>query len=916
MQSSSHSFLEDLARELWEKHKADFDKLYVILPSRRARIFLIEALKKVATEASWLPTIKSMEDFISEISSLQTADDLELLFDFYQVYKKIEGDKADSLEDFMGWGSMLLYDFNEIDRNLIDPKLLFGYLSEQKAAENWNFGNEELTEYQRKYLDFWNRFIVYHDGLKAVLEEKQKAYQGMLYKEALQRLKHGSDSLLKDELYCFAGFNAFTPAEKAIISEVKLNRKTLFYWDADQYYLSDKLMEAGQFLRPNLGNYESVKWISERLLNEEKEIKIYGISGNIGQAKLLGELLSANLTEKTDLKSKAVILADENLLIPVLESLPEACSPLNITMGYPVKQTAFYSLFYNFFQLFQNAKIKGSIYHRDLFSFMEAPLFGKLHDSGKLKAFLQKLRSEQIIYFSMEKLADELGQELGFIFDGKTDTLEKALQLVELLREKAKLDTLELEILFHFYKLFKKFSELNRSIPLSGQALMNLYRQSVSRSQVSFIGEPLEGLQIMGVLESRTLDFDEIYLLSMNEGILPSGKSQNSLIPFNIKKEFNLPTYKEKDAIFAYHFYRLLQRAKKVHLIYNSGVDPLSGGEKSRFIEQLLYEMPLKNPAVIIEEIRVESEQKQEKLGEEQIKKSEAVIDKIKEKISSGLSASALNTYLTCPLDFYYKYVLGLREDQGQDPEEEMEAALFGNILHDCLEKLYEPADQSEYKITEERIEGFKDNLEMELIQTFKRNGVGQWKSGKNKLVFEVCKHYLEQFLNWEKERVQHKEVIISGIEDEIKWSTSIDLQNGEPLPLTLKGKIDRIESEAGEFRILDYKSGNVDPGKLKIKAVEDILEREDGKFSQLIQLGIYKLLYRSKYQASVDAGIISLKDIKQGILFSEGFDEEDCLMLIRRVIEQMLSKDEVIRHNPKAKYCSFCKDVEKSKAH
>lgn len=916
MQSSNHSFLEDLAKELWEKHKADFDKLYVILPSRRAKIFLIEAFKNVVKEATWLPTIRSMEDFISEISSLQTADDLELLFEFYQVYKKIEGDKADSLEDFMGWGNMLLYDFNEIDRNLIDPKVLFGYLSEQKAAENWNFGDHELTDYQRKYLDFWNRFIVYYDGLKTVLEQKKEAYQGMLYKEALQRLKRESDSLLKDEIYCFAGFNAFTPAEKAVINEVERNKKTLFYWDADQYYLADNLMEAGQFLRSNIDQSRNSLWISERLLSDEKEIKIYGISGNIGQAKLLGELLKNKITDKTDLKSKAVILADENLLIPVLESLPEECSPLNITMGYPVKQTVFYSLFYNFFQLFQNPKVKASIYHRDFFSFMESPLIDKLYETGRLKGVLQKLKSEQRIYLPMKKLAQELGDELGFIFEAENDLLEKGLKLINLLKEKAKLDSLELEILFHFYKLLNKFSELNRSIRLSGQALMNLYRQSVSRSQLSFIGEPLEGLQIMGVLESRTLDFDEIYLLSMNEGILPSGKAQNSLIPFNIKKEFRLPTYKEKDAIFAYHFYRLLQRAKRVHLIYNSGLDPLSSGEKSRFIEQLLYEMPIKNSAIKIEEIRVEAEQKQEKVDEEQIEKSEDVLDKIKEKIGNGLSASALNTYLSCPLDFYYKYVLGLRKDQAQNPEEEMEAALFGNILHDCLEKLYDIGDKSDYKITKEQIEGFSNDLEKVLIQTFKRNEVGQWENGKNKLVFEVCKHYLAQFLKWEKERIQDNEIIIKGIEDEISWSTNLELQNGELLPLTLKGKIDRIESEAGGFRILDYKSGNVDPGKLKIKAVEDILERKDGKFSQLVQLGIYKLLYRSKYASTADAGIISLKDIKQGIMISEGFDEEDCLLMIRRVVEQMLSKDEVIRHNPKAKYCSFCKDVEKSKTH
>ena len=349
MQAEENSFLEKLARELWHSQKENFDKLYVILPSRRARIFLIEAFKKVADGASWLPTIKSMEDFISEISSLQSADELELIFEFYEAYKILEGDKADSLEEFMGWGSILLYDFNEIDRNMIDPDVLFGYLTEQKAAENWNLGREELTDYQQKYLDFWHRFIHYYRALKSSLEDKKIAYQGMLYLEAIESLKTNANEMLRDEIYCFAGFNAFTPAEEEIIKLVKDSKKTLFYWDADEYYLNDKLQEAGTFLRPRIGGDPTAKWVDTQLKEGEKEIKIYGISGNIAQAKLLGELLDSDGHELGDLKRKAVILADENLLLPVLESLPDSQQPLNITMGYPVKQTAYYSFFYSFF---------------------------------------------------------------------------------------------------------------------------------------------------------------------------------------------------------------------------------------------------------------------------------------------------------------------------------------------------------------------------------------------------------------------------------------------------------------------------------------------------------------------------------------------------------------------------------------
>jgi len=914
MQGPENSFLEKLANDLWIGQKENFDKLYVILPSRRARIFFIEAFKKIADGSSWLPTIKSMEDFISEISALQSADELELIFEFYEAYKALEGDKADSLEEFMGWGSILLYDFNEIDRNLIDPDVLFGYLTEQKAAENWNLGREELTDYQQKYLDFWHRFIHYYRALKAALEKKQIAYQGMLYQEAIKNLENKAEGLLKEEIYCFAGFNAFTPAEESIIDLVKVHRKTLFYWDADEYYLKDKLQEAGTFLRSRIGQDNASKWVEKHLIEDEKELKVYGISGNIGQAKLLGELLNSDSNQPTDLKRKAVILADENLLLPVLDSIPKSQCPLNITMGYPVKQTAFYSFFYSFFQLFQKFKGREDLYYRDLFAFLESAFLAKLSDRNDLKAVLKKLRSSQAIYYDIDKLKDTLEPKLTFLFESKKPLIQRALSLVEALKQSGRLDELEMEILFHFYKLFNKLHELEKKTKLSEQALMNFYRQFISRSQLSFVGEPLEGLQIMGVLESRTLDFEEVYILSMNEGILPSGKAQNSLIPFNIKKEFNLPTYKEKDAIFAYHFYRILQRAKRVHLIYNSGIDPLSGGERSRFIEQLLHEIPFKNQKIKISELKVEIPQGLKTLENERIEKTEAILEKIREKLKHKLSASAINTYLSCPLDFYYKYILGLREEASQDPEEDMEAFQFGNLLHDCLEVLYlehqgELLDNKHVKLIENR-------AEKELIEAFKKNEIPQWSSGKNKLVFEVCKTYLKQFFEMERDRLKDGPILIKGIEDEIEWRTALKLPDGEALEVNFFGKIDRIEEQEGNTHIIDYKSGLVNTSELNLKKNETLAEIEGINYSKLIQLTIYKLLYQSKYQDKADAGIISFRNMKAGLMIAEEHGSEESLALISGIVARMLDLNEAFEHNPKAKYCSFCRDVGKSKAH
>lgn len=903
---SEGTFLENLAEDLIQVYKNEGDKLCVVLPSRRAKVFLLEEFKRKMNGAAWLPNILSMEDFITELSSLQPIDDLDLIFLFYEVYKKLDGSKADSLEEFMGWGSILLQDFNEIDRNLINAEELFGYLSEQKAAENWNLGGEELTEYQQKYLAFWHRFIHYYKALKQQLVEKGWAYQGMLYRHALVELEKNPESLLKDQYYVFAGFNALTPAEEGIIKMIQHSRKTSLYWDADQYYLEDKLQEAGKFLSTKLSGKQEEKWIGNRLLTEEKEIRIYGISGNVGQAKLLGELLSSSTHE--DLRKRAVILADENLLLPVLESLPESQKPLNVTMGYPVKQTAFYSFFYSFFQLFQTFKGRTDFYYKNLFAFLGSPILKCICEEAVLQKQIDELRESQHSFFSQKSLEKTIDTKLNYLFDQNESLIHKGLKLIEQLKASDRLDEIELEILFHFYKLFNKLNEQEAKTRLSHGALFTLYRMHISKSQLSFVGEPLNGLQIMGVLESRTLDFEEIYLLSMNEGILPSGKSQNSLIPFNLKKEFNLPTYKEKDAIFAYHFYRILQRAKRVHLIYNSGIDPLSGGQKSRFIEQLLVEMPIKNPKVNIKEIKLKPALSLSQPTEEKIEKTDQIISLIEAKIKSRLSASAINTYLSCPLDFYYKYVLRLEEEVSTDPEESMEASQFGSILHYSLDLLYAEHTNEQEILSLGILEQMQKKIDAALNSAFKKNDLKQWKKGKNKLEYEVCRTYLQQFFKWEEQRLKESEIIILGLEDQIEVAQKIKLANEREIEVKLHGLIDRIEKADGQIQIIDYKSGAVRKSKLKVADWELLLTQSAHDHDKFVQLSFYHLLYKLKYETEARAAILSLKDLSANLMFAEGIEADATLQLIEEVVNNMLNKEIPLAHNPEAKYCKFCK--------
>lgn len=915
------SFLQKLAGHLIAKHGDQLDELVLILPSRRARIFLIEAFKEKSKGASWLPSIRSMEDFIAEISDLQTVDQLDLIFEFYDLYKEIEGKKADPLEDFMGWANILLYDFNEIDRNLIEADLLFSYLNEIKAVELWNPEGEDLTEFQQKYLSFWKKFTIYYQKLKERLIDKKLAYQGLLYKEAIQKIEKCADHLLRHKNYCFAGFNALTKAEEEFIKNIKNHRNVEFIWDGDHYYLNDPVQEAGMFLRKKYRESPDSEWISEGLSKGEKEINIYGISGNIGQAKLLAELLASDESagDKSLLSGldKAVILADENLLLPVLESLPKEVSPLNITMGYPVNQTSYYQFFYNYIHLFQKLgkqdSQSGHLFHKDLFAFLEDALLLKCGESKNLKSSIEKLKLSASHYYPILEVQQQTPDSLKFLFNNDLNLIARMQGLVHLLKESGQLEEIEMEILYHFFKLFNRLEEIHQRLPLEANSLLSIYRQIISRSNLSFVGEPLSGLQIMGVLESRTLDFREIYICSMNEGILPAGKSQNSLIPFHIKKEFKLPTHKEKDAIFAYHFYRLLQRAEKVHLIYNSSVDVLKGGEKSRFIEQLLYEGPKKNPNLHIKEINVEPLHNLKQMPAEKIQKDDAILEAIIEKLESGLSPSAINTYLSCPLDFYYKYVLGLKEDQSKDQEDELEDSLFGTLLHDALEDLYTP--YVGLKLSKSEFEKIREIIKPTLEKAFLKNKIEKWDHGKPKMVFEVCSTYLDSFLDMEIERSLLSPIEIEAIEASIEWEGELEIKKGVKRKLKLKGKVDRVEKQASISTIIDYKSGKVEPGDLKSNSIEAILDHKSNKFGKQLQLMIYQFLYSQQYQSKpYESGIISFRDLKSGIIPMKNLGSDAVIDLLKAIVGELLNSSVSFEHNSEANYCKFCRDLQKRK--
>jgi CRISPR/Cas system-associated exonuclease Cas4 (RecB family) len=906
------NFLDKLSQHILNKHANELGNVQIVLPSRRARVFLTDYFKQHIQQNSWLPEIYSLEDFVKELSQLTVLDNIDLVFKLYDTHQKIEGSKAEALEDFLSWANTLLQDFNEVDRYLVSSEELYTFLSEAKAIENWNLGNEELSEFQKNYLHFWRKLGDYYKYFSKQLLDENAAYQGLAFRKLAEDLKANKVDYATDKVLYFAGFNALTLAEEQIIQHFIKNHKAQILWDADEYYLSDTNQEAGLFLRDYQKKFKTMDWTSSQLLKGEKEINIYSISGDIGQAKLIGELVSQKQAENT-LKNTAIVLGDEDLLMPVLESLPKSVERINVTMGYALNHSIFYHFFESLIDLhFKQDKMKGGgFYFKDIIRFLEQPAIQHIHKglSNQAKILLDKIKEERLIYLhkkEMQPLEDQLDVKIFNLGESTAAHLNRLmLQLCEQIKshQKGSLSPLEKEFLFGFYRAFNRIDALCEKYNSlkSFDSLLQLYRQILSTESVAFVGEPLGGLQLMGVLESRTLDFEQLIFSSLNEGILPAGKSQNSFIPFDIKKKFGLPSYREKDAIFAYHFYRMLQRSKRIDLIYNSKVDQLKGGERSRFVDQLIYEMPKKNPKVKINQIHLAPPLDNSSQEEVEITKSEEHLKSIRAHLSRGLSPSALNSYLQCPLNYYYKYILGMKEEQ--IIEEKIENHTFGTVIHDSLEALYKP--HINQVLDQKSIQSIKAQINDEVKRQYEKNLNLIPESGSHRLAYEVAKRLVENTIEVDEKAIEKGDQIqLIALEQKVAWETEIKINDEQRQKVILKGKIDRIDRKNNKLRIIDYKSGKVEHSALSYKDLDSLT---NGGKSVALQMLLYQLMYENKHSEEAEAGVISMRNIKSGFLKLNPKDENDALDVLKIVINDLLNPNAPFKHNEKSIYCAFC---------
>ncbi len=820
-----------------------------VFPSRRAGVHFREALRRhpKVRKPLFSPAVYSIEEFISELSGTATADPLALVFRLYGDYCQVAADAGTQpkpFAEFYQWGRTILTDFDEIDQYLIDTRQLFTNLTAISQLENYAANDQEADRVRtrvqddrvhRAYLDFAALLGPLYMQFTHKLDRDGLAYYGRALRRTAAAIADDAAILQRWPFIIFAGFNALTTGEEQVINAALKAGNAAIYWDMDKYFSEDAAQEAGIFFRGTAVT-DKTKWLEDRIATEPKHINITGAAGNVTQAKLCGSILKEHLQANAVPETCAVILADENLLMPVLHALPQDVNSVNVTMNFPLRHTPVYTFIAAVIELHENRRRLGldkTCYYRDAENILLHPYLRSLTYPVGYE-LVNTIRSENLIHVPDALFADCGNALIINIFtrtpQSADDFLAYLLNLFSAMKSgmqhgptatssgvaetpapfagparTKKEPPLDFEYLYAAWTLLIRLRDILASAPtqLDPASFRRVLREILASASIPFTGEPLQGVQIMGVLETRAIDFDRVIILSLNEGVFPAGKGENSLIPYDVRKAVGLPTYEQRDAIYAYHFYRLLTRASRIDLLYNTETTSEIGkAGRSRFIEQLLCELPVRNPqAVLSASVRALPAEFRPKQPLE-IAKTPELLDKLAQR---EFSASALITYITCPLKFYFRYGLDLREPNAV--VESAEQSTFGKVVHQVLQDIYRPLIG--IPTTKDTLLTVIPRLPAAIATAYGEVLKHSELTGKNLLLANVAHYLLEKFLRTEATDPGH---VLHGTELSVENVPFTFAAAGNQRTVMLHGTIDRIDERAGLCRIIDYKTGNIGP--------------------------------------------------------------------------------------------------------
>ena len=854
-------FLYILAEKLYKEYPR-LDALTLVFPNRRAALYFRKYLSQVLSKPAFAPKLFTIEEFVSQFSILKVPDKLELVHRLYKSYYEVQKNdsEAEPFDQFYFWGDMLVRDFDEVDKYMVNADLLFKDLSNQKELDSsFDFFTDEQREFlksfwsdfddrsgnsKKKFLQVWRRLSEVHAAFKKQLLETGLAYEGMLYREVAEKLVKGE---IKTEIanVHFVGFNALTLAEEKIISWFVEQGKAEVHWDADAYYLNNRTQEAGEFFRQYQNHVVLGKTFPVDVpanFQSPKSVKVFGAAQPVGQAKLLSQLVQGELANGMHPEETLIVLPDEKLMLPVLHGIPAAVEKLNVTMGFPLTNTPMFNLIELLVELQMNRK--GDFYnHRQVLA-----LLGHSYVVASNPAVTNEKRKKIV----QDNMVSVMGSFLRtdhvlfkHIFCEVTEKsiLDYLRQVLQLIGSLESIDELDKEYALYFLKFLNRMEDVLGAHYSNLKAFLRLFRQLVKAQKIPFTGEPLRGLQIMGVLETRNLDFKNVFILSLNEGALPSGGSKGSYVPYNIRRAYGLPTVEHQDAIYAYLFYRVLQRAENVFLFYNTETDVLGQGEMSRYLQQLLYESDLK-----IERQVLHNPIQPLAIKPITISKNKDILEKLSllnegNVYFKGISPSALNSYIECRLKFYFRYIAKIKEPN--EVEEDIDARIMGNFLHDVMELFYKKL--REHKKNKTVDVGDFDNAEKVIDRLIEEVFIAQYNlepgkkvefEGQRLVVREVVKRFAMRIVSLDKEYAPFTMEAIEqgGMLYRIKINQS-------PGWAVIGGKIDRVDSKENVMRIIDYKTGR---DKLDFESVPSLFERDDKRNKAVFQTLLYALLYKT----------------------------------------------------------------------
>ena len=935
------AFIQNIIDYIFKNYDLSKDIVEVVFPNKRASIHFKRQIVSQLSKTSWMPITSSVQQAMEKWSGLHLVDSLDVALELMSINDKDANNKV-LKQNFFGLASQMAKDFDEIDQYKVDAKNLFESLNEVKIIENYTFSeytlsNEDSYKAQSKYLQFFSSLINYYSALRLNLFSRKVGYYGMITR-CLSELP--TDELVKridGKKIVFAGFNALTTTEEDVVVRLVENGNAVMLWDLDEYYINDKKQEAGRFANDffakhrNLAGkkdydneHHGISFIGNALSTAEKEINVISVSGSSVQANALQLMM-----EKRE--NSVVVLADEALLIPTLNSLPDSVGEINVTMGYPFANTPLYGFIDQIFR-FQHSLSDSKIDLWPLASFCDAD-FIKLVFNGKdydsLMSWLKDKQSSSDLSlhvkdFSSIGISDD-NQE-----DGASEDLARFLTLssTKWIDSKDCIENLKSILRVSLQKIKDESYFVKNQISVAGKVLNKveslikkydsveildlqmLILQIGREMSIAMKGEA-DGLQVMGLLETRNLDFDVVNMLSVNEGVIPKNKNSNSLIPYDVRKYYNLPTYNQQQAVYAYHFYRLLHNAKKINLFYNSLSDSSGLGEPSRFIRQIEYELVKKNPKVKLQHFQYKSPIINLKSNIISVDKDDTMLKKI-----TKLSPTSISTYLRCSLQYYWKYIMNINCDE---VNEEIQMNVIGSIIHNTLDELYRNFGNeivTESKFLEVRSQYLDKCYQNALRNNNFRNGLP--KTGFNSIIASVIDTMISRFLDNEHNIVKENSLRILCTEKEL----SFHLNNVE-----LHGFADRIDLLNDKLRVIDYKTGSVNPYDVSISANAKQLQDMHDKSIQLIMykylfikmlnsntLGLDEALIAHIEEENIVPGIIALQKMSNGVFelkvnnadLANDF-EAQCDIMFEQLISDIFDKNNPFTQTDDTKVCGYC---------